>query len=264
MSVRVVTALSLLGLGFAACRGGAERIDPAPTGSSSSVSSTSSGGEGGSLPIVRTIDVRSPWGGPAENLLVDGDFELSITVEGYGDANAWYAFTKSGTATRYLRAETGGLCRTGLRCGVLEPNTVLFGRGAAPPKGLGLVATVWARPPVGKGCEVVLPSLLDCDAATTSAKLKPVAKEPDASGWCSYTATVTKVGSKRCLYVDSKLASGESALVDSATMLATDAGGDASLVLPEPVDPDAAAVAQRVRGLLPFGRPRHDLMPSTP
>jgi hypothetical protein len=111
---------------------------------------------------------------------------------------------------------------------------------------------------------VVLPSLLDCDAATTSAKLKPVTELPDATGWCTYTATVAKVGSKRCLYVDAKLAAGETALVDSATILAAEVAGDTSVVLPDPVDPDAAAVARRVRQTLPFGRPRHDLTPSTP
>lgn len=261
-------AVLAFGVLFAACRGGAERVDPLPSASSShGASSSGAGGAGGAETAIRTVDVRSPWGGPPENLIVDGDFELSITVQGHGDANAWYAFTKSGTAERYLRGETGGLCRTGLRCAVLESNMVLFGRGTAPPKGRGLVATLWARPPEGKGCSVVLPSLLDCDAATFASKLKPTSESPDATGWCSYGASVAKVGTKRCVYVDSKLAAGEEALIDSVTFLAdeaSDVGGAGVTAAPEPAEPGARAVVQRVRGLLPFGRPRHEFPVGAP
>lgn len=93
------------------------------------------------------------FGLPADNLLADGDFELSTVRGGYIPQLAWIGFNDSGE--RAIKAETGGLCRTGLRCGVLEPDLVPARqrhRGAADEAH---IATVWAKPPEGSACDVI-------------------------------------------------------------------------------------------------------------
>ncbi len=252
----VVVSSSLFGL---ACQA-VEIVDPAPRseGSSSSNATVSSGagaGGGAAGAVVRTVSVRSPWGGPARNLLVDGDFELSISADGHSAANAWYAFDSVKNTERYLRAETGGLCHTGLRCVVLASNMVLFGRGTGAPEGGGLDASVWARVPTGKACDVVLPILLTCEAGDSPLALNPVSPGPDETGWCSYAASLAKAPVARCLYIESKLVGGESAWVDSAVLLArVQPLMDVIAAVPylEPAQ-RARQVVRRVRDLTPLG-----------
>lgn len=251
--------LSALGL---ACRV-EERVDPAPRSapSTGATSASSTGGTGGGDAVVRTVTTKSPWGGPAQNLLADGDFELSISFDGHEGANAWYAFDTAKDTTKYLRGETGGLCRTGLRCAVLEANTALFGRGTGGPGGAGVDVSVWAKLPIGKACDVLTVSLLDCDQAIFAVKVKPVSLLPGEDGWCGYEASVAKAATKRCLYVDSKLAPGESALLDSAAVVAKPAPMMAEVHEPLPAEAQSRArrLARRVRDLTPLGgRERRD------
>ncbi len=260
--VVVPTLGLLLGVG---CRV-TETVDPAPRDSDASTSNVASSSSSGGGPLLRTVTTRSPWGGPAENLLVDGDFELSIAAERHGDPNAWYAFNIANGTQAYLRGETGGLCRTGLRCAVVGPKTVLFGRGTAPPPGVALTAALWAKPPAGRGCDVVSAAILDCDQSNLALPMKPAAEGPDETGWCSYAAGLPKVPTKRCLYVESKLATGEVALLDSATILAASASllGASAEPLLEPASERMRWTVERSRALTPFGEPSRPEPPSTP
>lgn len=260
---RFVT-VALFGLLTAAC-GVDEVLAPAPRSDESTSSTAASSSSGGGTPL-RTVFTRSPWGGPAENLLVDGDFELSLPSEFHGDANAWYAFIYPGGGEQLLRGETGGLCRTGLRCAVLQPKLVLYGRGTAPPPGVPVMAEVSVKPPQGKGCEVASVAMLDCERSNFALTLKPLGDAPDETGWCVYAGGLPKVSSKRCLYIESNLATGETALVDSATILAVAASSSGSLGEPvlSPATDTMRFAIERARAIMPFGEPRRLAPPSTP
>jgi hypothetical protein len=237
-----------------------ERLAPLDTGSGGATTTSSATGGGGTAPVdagpvKRTVSVRSPWGGPNGNLLVDGDFELSIVVEGMGGQSGWYALSNQG-APRYLRGETGGLCRTGLRCGVLEPGAFLLGRGTAA-NGTGMIASMWVMPPPGKGCEVASAYAIRCSFDGNATDLLAVGEEPDTTGWCQYRTGVTEGERAMCLIVENTLAEGETALIDSVTLTPDD--GTAPLHAMVPLSGEravrAARASESVRRRLPLGPP---------
>ncbi|MBW2528823.1 MAG: hypothetical protein JRI23_31900 [Deltaproteobacteria bacterium] len=92
--------------------------DPAPLDGGAL---TTGGGQTSTPPDAgarrRTVMTRNPWGGPPGNLVVDGEFELSVTPS--GGQTGWRAFHFSG-GLRELQVETGGVCRGGLRCALLQ------------------------------------------------------------------------------------------------------------------------------------------------
>ena len=231
-----------------------QKGEPDPQGSGGD------GGSGGAPAVIRTVSLRSPWGGPAQNLLVDGDFEMTITIQGGETPSGWIALGAAGQP-RYLRGETGGLCKSGLRCGVLEPGVLLYGRGTAAA-GVAMTASLMAKPPAGMTCDVIKPTMVGCEEVMFPVKLKAVAKTPAADGWCTYQVSVPKTDRKQCMLIESDLKSGDLALVDAAALLANPQMK--SLGSPsEPVSPERAAryqlVAKRVRDLTPFGRPREPI-----
>jgi hypothetical protein len=169
-------------------------------------------------PPKRTVLTRNPWGGPAGNLLVDGDLELSTVHPGNQPQLAWLTFNSSSWAREDLRFETGGLCRSGLRCAVLERTRLLVGLGAAA-RGTGMVASLWAKGPAGKPCADILNAhLVRFWAGTVSANLQPRTPAPGPDGWCEYQGGVAEQRSQPCLYVESKLALKETALLDAARL----------------------------------------------
>src|SRR5690606_37838607 len=104
-----------------------------PLGAQPTSTATTDPSEGGAPPEgphVRDVVIRNPFGGPSDNLLADGDFELSIVPEGNSGQYGWIAFKQSG-AEQPLLAETGGLCKSGLRCGRLPKRSIVFGRGTS-------------------------------------------------------------------------------------------------------------------------------------
>ena len=77
---------------------------------------------------TRTVGHRSPFGDvfQADNLMVDGDFELT----GRNDQAPWIVFDELGQQT--LNYETGGHCRSGVRCAIIAPGERLVGYMASP------------------------------------------------------------------------------------------------------------------------------------
>ncbi len=260
MSRSVFVALALAAAGCSAV----ESVAPAPQKGAEEPTTTSGGGGqgggGGSAPAIRTVSERNPWGGPAGNLLADGDFEMAIALDGGESPTGWVALGAKGDQ-RYLRGETGGLCRSGLRCGVLEPGVLLFGRGAAAA-GVGMAASLWAKPPSGQGCDVVKASMVACDEPNFAADLKPSSKTPGADGWCSYQTTMPKNDRKQCMLIESTLQAGQTALVDGATLLP--APPPAQTVL-QPLTGERAQryqlAARRIRDMTPFGRTQPRIAP---
>jgi hypothetical protein len=228
---RVATAVSLAA--FVTACGSDERVDPVDaaagsTGTSSSSGGTSTGtssGGGGEPepgPAVRSVFVRNPIGSPADNLFADGDFELSIVPEqSAGGQWGWRAFSTTGGEAALL-AETGGLCRTGLRCGRLGKRRILFGQGTAAPNLQPHSASLWVKAvdpatvDAEKPCELIGQAVVvHCDNFAVVSSLRP-SDAPDKDGWCSYSDDFTGSRDALCLYVELEE---REVLLDSATLL---------------------------------------------
>lgn len=224
---RLQRIASIVGLGFASTVATAcsdESLTPLNGGSSSSGDASSSSGDtsssSGGTPI-RQVFVRNPWGEPPNNLLVDGDFEFSLTTnEGqYG----WLLIDETGGATLQFNGETGGLCRSGLRCGVTPKGTILFGRGTAAPELAPMRATLFVKPTLPpeegddlvKFCKAAIDAyMISCDTFDIVSHFVAVGA-PDATGWCEYGADVPGSLAAVCVYSSTM----KNALVDAATLL---------------------------------------------
>lgn len=230
----------------AAC--GEEELSPVPT-ASATVEPPDAGPTGGSPPVgprVRDVFVRNPFGGPLQNLLADGDFELSIVPsQAAGGQYGWIALSPNGSSAIGMNGETGGLCRTGLRCGRVGANNLLFGRGTAAPGMVGHHASIWMKPlgevSPDKPCGVATVMILGCDAFDIKKTLK-AADAPDAQGFCEIAGDVVGSRSALCFYVE---VGGVDVLADSATLLPLPE--DASPPPPSPVEADPATLARIAR-----------------
>lgn len=204
-------------------------------------------------PILRTVRMVNPLGGPANNLFADGDFEWSVAPDGDGSQFAFLGFLQGGVAP--VHAETGGLCRTGLHCAILKPEMALFLRGVAAPDKAKHTVSAWAKIPEGASCSVITMLMVGCDVLTTVKKLP--AGEPDSDGWCEYTAAFGGKDSGLCLYVESELEGDDRALVDAATLLpkaSTQAKGFETWVPSAGVLTRLGRVQDTLRRRMPFGR----------
>jgi len=204
--------------------------------------------------VKRTVMERSPFGGVPGNLLADGDFELS-TVQHSGAQLGWRAYTLDGAGELDTHWETGGLCRSGLRCAIFDPGMLMFGRGTAAAT-KGNVASVWAKMPIDAKCNAVRPILITCDTFAVDKLLSSGKK--DADGWCHYSAVLPQQDSALCMYIDSTLKAATYALLDAAVI-----GPDDGTIHPEEAEfwvPDAATVAtlgslrHLVQSTMPLGR----------
>jgi hypothetical protein len=215
-----------------------EQIAPAPTApvaiaDAGSDAPADAGADASAPPDVdagtarRTVMTRSPFGGPVANHFADGDFELSSSG-GTGQYGA-RAFSVGGNGGGIdFAIETGGLCRSGLRCAVFAPKTAFLLRGVAAALDKGNVVSFWARVPATKTCAAVSGLMVTCDTLQTGHALKATTLGPNADGWCSYASRLAVSPSALCLYIQSKLVNDETALLDSAVM-----GPDDGTVLPQ-------------------------------
>ncbi len=254
-----------------------EAVSPSPSGAAAGGAgaggAAGGGGEGAGGddpgPRVREVFFRNPMGSPPDNLFVDGDFELSIVPEGNaGGQYGFVAFSPNGGPVALL-GETGGLCRSGLRCGRLRSGRLLFGRGAAAPDDADMRASIWvkpleAAPDPERPCELGTFVVIGCDTFQQLDSLDE-ADAPDAQGWCQMSAELDGERQSVCLYVEADV----EMLVDNATLLPV-ADGDLD-PLPPPRHPapalrsDQLARMANLREVLrrrtPFGKPRPDGQP---
>ena len=216
-------------------------------------------------PPKRTVSLVNPVGVPAENLFADGDFEWSIAPRGDDGQYGFRAYAFDGSGTMPFTAETGGLCRTGLHCGVLEPKMILFGRGTAAGGGAGHAVTVFLKPPAAS-CKVAQVLMVNCDDLGSNAKTIAAPKEVDDRGWCRFEAKIPPRDSPLCLYVSSQLKTGQTALVDAATLLPdygdpTPKGLDTSAVPPATIQA-LRTLEKTIRRTTPFLARRPPLLVS--
>jgi hypothetical protein len=243
--------LLALALGLAACGSLDEKLAPTAT------EIADAGPDAAPPPatsVRRTVSTRNPFGGRAGNLLVDGDFELS-TVPQAGAQLGWRAFSADGSGTVNLATETGGLCRSGLRCAVLPKGAVVLVQGTSA-RGKGNVASAWAKPPADATCSKVRVILVDCESFDVHAQL--TSEDKGADGWCHYGATLAEQQSPTCMYVESSLAKDTTAILD-AFFLGPDDGTVQPLAAEHwAPEPELVATLQRIRAheiaTRPFGR----------
>lgn len=209
----------LLGLAATACS--EEIVDPYTTPTSTTTVPTAEP-SGGSPPLpgpkVRDVYQRNPFGGPIENLLADGDFELSITRQGTGQYG-WRRIHNGQLAP--TPAETGGICKSGLRCGRVESGDLLIATGTTAADEADHHASVWLKalegPPDEKEpCALADVFIYECGSGVGLASLDP-SPLPDQDGWCQYQAEVDSSKVAICMYVD---VGDSDVLVDNGVLVA--------------------------------------------
>lgn len=263
-------AMALSVLALAACAD-LETVNPAETTTTDTTTTdTTTTTDGtttttGEPPVPeRTMLVRSPMGEPAENLLVDGDFELSTAYFG-GGQYGFRMFSANGASELRMEVETGGLCRSGLTCLKLKKGQILFGRGTAAADGKGHVLSMYAKVPPETPCNKVVPLAVECDTFDVLAKANP--DEDFAMDWCHYQAAFPPSKSAVCMYIQNSLPTDQVALVDAA-VLAPEEGGVPMKATPKAaVDAstlaEMAQVRDHIRRTMPFGkRPGGRVLPA--
>lgn len=202
----------------------------------------------------RTMLLRNPVGEPANNLLVDGDFELSTPYFGGGQYGI-RMFSANGASELPMKVETGGLCRSGLTCLAIQKSQILLGRGTAAPGGKGHVLSMYAKVPPETPCNKVSPLAVECDTFDVLAQAKP--DEDFSADWCRYEASFGPSKGAVCLYIQNSLLPDQVALIDAAVLAPNDGTVPYKSVKKPELAPETLAEMAHVRDLLrrtmPFG-----------
>lgn len=239
-------AAILIALLVSACND--EVVDPLVTPTGSTTVPPPPDGTGGAPvdpgPRVRDVFLRNPFGGPPDNLLADGDFELSITRNSTGQYG-WRRLRLG--QLKPLRAETGGICKSGLRCGRVDSGDILIGTGTAAPNDADHYASIWlksleAPDDPKEPCALGDVIIYECGSGSTVDSLQPAAA-PDENGWCQYETQIESSKVAICMYVDV----GEvDILIDNAVLLPAPTR-DRSAPPPSPRPPVAMRPAAKER-----------------
>lgn len=228
------------------------RVNPVPSPSAAadaSVPSTDAGdaaAEAASMPEAgphkRDVLYRSPFGNlkATGNLLFDGDFEWSGSGSG-----AWVGASATEGQVE-VPLETGGLCRSGLRCVTLDSSFDMLGYGTRASHA-GVDVSFWAKVP-DSDCAVVSGYVISIMNYTILLTLKRDADAPGADGWCRFHGVLSpKLQEGIGVYITAeKLADGKKVLIDDVVAVAADGLSPLSLK----VDPVPEGTRKRMeRGL---------------
>jgi hypothetical protein len=187
-------------------------------------------------PFKRSVEQRNPFGNtPAEtNLVADGDFELT----GRQDQMPWLAFNDKGQKT--LDFDTGGHCRSGVRCVSLGAGDQMIGWLASPREG-GIEVSLWAKPK-SKLCGDVEMRVLDLDTQTDGVAIAPTAPGVDRDGWCHLTGTAPNLANRAAVvYVAVKSGVSTTMLVDDVFAKPAVLGNKTRAFAVDKLDPTHAA-----------------------
>jgi len=169
-------------------------------------------------PRKREVLYRSPFGNlnATGNLLFDGDFEWSG-----GGSGAWVGASATEGQVE-VPLETGGLCRSGLRCAALDKSFDLLGYGTRASHAA-VDISFWAHVP-DTACSVVSGYVISIMTYAILLTVKPEADAPGAGGWCRYHAVLPqKLQEGIGLYLSAeKLDAGKRVLIDDVVAVAAD------------------------------------------
>jgi hypothetical protein len=160
--------------------------DPEPTPiATPTPTTTTTTGDTPPTASVRLVGWRNPYGDTLhpDNLMIDGDFEFT----GRSGQMPWVLYGSNGQAA--LDFDTGGRCRSGVRCARLLASATMIGY-LASPKEKNLAIRAWGKPESGR-CGDVSFSLVDETSNQLRATLVPQQPDADELGWCRYEV-VTK------------------------------------------------------------------------
>lgn len=198
-------------------------------------------------PLRRTVMQRSPFGGleHTDNLLIDGEMEMSA---GAGQT-PWLGLSFGGQAE--LVVETGGRCRSGLRCLVLnqQVDSVLGYGVAAGDKPLEF--WMWAKVP-GNDCNVLTVYLFPRMTMYISMfhQVQAEKAEPNADGWCRYHALRNPMDESTGVYVEASLLPNQRVILDEAVLRPADGLSPTSLRSLPVSKADHARIVKRLAPVL--------------
>lgn len=192
---------------------GADTSRPPPDASEDGPAPTEAG------PVRRQVLRRSLYGNLQHtmNLMFDGDFEWSAQQGQPG----WVGIGQNGVVD--LSIVTGGLCRSGLRCGRIDNTTSAMGYGIGPTHS-GIDLSVWVKVP-GTDCNVVGVYLAGRMTGHTVEFVFPETNEPGPNddGWCRFHTVRPRMDEAPIVTVDGdSVPSGQWALVDDVELLPAD------------------------------------------
>jgi len=203
----------------------------------------------------RTVGHRNPFGDvlQADNLMADGDFELT----GRNDQAPWYTFDSTGQIT--LNYDTGGHCRSGIRCAVIANGQQLVGYMASPAQS-DLEVRAYAKPDSGR-CGDVMIVVIDLANQSTQSVIHAASSSPDDNGWCLFMESATNLAYQQpMLYVELQSQKTKSMLVDQVSVLPVgEAPAHKAAVRPPPPPAETLArvafVTDWIRRHRIYGRP---------
>lgn len=163
---------------------------------------------------TRTVGYRSPFGDAfqSDNLMVDGDFELT----GRTDQAPWTVYDNGQQTLNY---ETGGHCRSGVRCAIIGPNDALIGYMASPATDDAEIRA-YAKPDSGRCADMQIYEF-DFVTNSTAGTAQPTTTSPGDDGWCFYTGKASNLAYEQPgLYIQiASNAQSKTLIVDQVSVL---------------------------------------------
>ncbi len=206
-------------------------------------------------PPTRTAFHRNPYGDvlQADNLFVDGDFELT----GRTDQAPWIVLNSSAQGT--LNYDTGGRCRSGVRCGLIGVGDSLVGNMSSP-KTDDIEIHIYIQPTTQR-CADASVIAIDLAQSSQGGTITSLTSAPDTDGWCHFATKVTNMAYEQpAVYIT--LADGAKSTtlhVDQASALPA-SEVPVHGILPAPTAPNAIEMARAnaaaawIRSHRKFGR----------
>lgn len=206
------------------------------------------------VPPPRSAFHRNPFGDAfqSDNLFVDGDFELT----GRTDQAPWIVFNKAQATLNY---DTGGRCRSGVRCAVIGVGDAIIGNMASPPVE-DYEIQIYIRPDMPR-CADAEVFTIDLANDATADSIQSLTTAPDVDGWCHFAGKAGNLAYQQpAVYISlSNSATSKTLHIDEASALPM-SEVPVHGALPPMKHPDAIALARAqtavdwIRSHRKFGR----------